>query len=264
LLLATTPVSGQAQIGAQVSIDLGFPEPPPLVVVSPGVQVVPEYEEEVFYTNNWYWVRRGDAWYRTRDHRGGWVPVRPNYVPVFLNRAPPGRYNHYYRDDDGRWRPHQRDEYHAWRERNPMHERRQWWREHGHDQRVRHEQERAWRDQQRAERDQQRAERDHQRAEMERQRMEQDRARRDQRRAERDHQRVEMERQRIEQDRMRREHAQEMRNQERTRHDQERAAQRDAQLQRRENQRQQPPPPQQQPHQQDQRRDDRGRDHGRR
>jgi hypothetical protein len=236
LLLATMPVPGQAQIGAQVSIDLAFPEPPPLVVVSPGVQVVPEYEEEVFFTNNWYWVRRDGAWFRTRDYRGGWVPVRPRYVPVFLNRAPPGHYSHYFRDDDGRWRPHQREEFHAWRERHPMDERRQWWGEHRNDPRMRQEQDRAWRDQQRAERD-------HQRNEMQQQRMEQDRMRR-------------------ERDRENREHGREMRDQEHARREQERAGQQQRHEERREHEQrpdQRQPQPQQQ--QQDPHRD--GREHGR-
>jgi hypothetical protein len=87
---------------AQVSVQIAVPAPairfevaPPLVVVSPGVQVVPEYEEEVFFVDGWYWHRSGPYWYRTRDYRGGWVVVEQRYVPVALVRIPPGHYKHY-------------------------------------------------------------------------------------------------------------------------------------------------------------------------
>src|SRR5512147_920149 len=118
LLGLPTPGAAQISVGAGIGIDISFPAPPPLVVVAPGIQVVPEYEEEVYFVNNWYWVRRDDSWYRTRDYRGHWAPVRTVYVPGHLHRIQPGRYRHYYRDDDGYWRPHHRDEYVRWRERN--------------------------------------------------------------------------------------------------------------------------------------------------
>ena len=60
-----------------------------------GVQVVPEYEEEVFFVDGWYWYRSGPYWYRTRDHRGGWVVVERRYVPATLVKIPPGHYKHY-------------------------------------------------------------------------------------------------------------------------------------------------------------------------
>jgi hypothetical protein len=154
-LLLGLPAVGSAQL--HVSIGIAFPEPPPLVVVSPGIQIVPEYDEEVFFANSWYWVRRDDVWYRTRDYRGGWVPARRAWVPPGLMRLPPGHYRHYYRDDDGRWRPHGPDEFRAWRERNPPDERRGWWRDHRHDEKVRWEQRNAWRQQPRPERAPQRA-----------------------------------------------------------------------------------------------------------
>jgi hypothetical protein len=164
-LLIAVPTAGSAQVQTHVSIGIGFPEPPPLVVVSPGIQVVPEYEEEVFFVNSWYWVRRDGSWYRTRDWHGGWAPVRRGWVPANLMRVPPGRYRHYYRDDDGRWRPHHPDEFRAWRERNRPDDRRAWWREHRNDQRLRREQESAWRGQQRADREHQRVDMQHRRDE---------------------------------------------------------------------------------------------------
>ncbi len=81
---------------ASVSINIGLPvEPPRLVVVSPGIQVVPEFQEEVFFTGGYYWVRRDNLWYRSRVHTGGWVVVPGRRVPPGLARIPPGKYKHW-------------------------------------------------------------------------------------------------------------------------------------------------------------------------
>ncbi len=93
---APTPARAQAA----VEIRIGFATPPPLVVVSPGIQVVPDYEEEVFFADGWYWLRRDTVWYRTRDHRGGWVMVAPRAVPVSLVNIPPGHYKHWRKDQE--------------------------------------------------------------------------------------------------------------------------------------------------------------------
>jgi len=86
----------RAQVRLEIAVPtIRFEVAPPLVVVSPGVQVVPEYEEEVFFVDGWYWYRSGPYWYRTRDHRGGWVVVERRYVPATLVKIPPGHYKHY-------------------------------------------------------------------------------------------------------------------------------------------------------------------------
>ena len=84
----------EAHIGVSVPA-IQFDVEPPLVVVSPGVYVVEDYDQEVFFTDGWYWSRRGDVWYRTRDHRGGWVAAPPRYVPATIVRLPPGHYRHF-------------------------------------------------------------------------------------------------------------------------------------------------------------------------
>jgi len=93
-----------APAGAQVQVIItmgGLPVVlPPMVAVRPGVQVVSELDEEVYYVNGWYWVRRGPHWYRTHDHRGQWVWVAPARVPVALVRMPPGQYRRLHR---GEW-----------------------------------------------------------------------------------------------------------------------------------------------------------------
>ena len=90
------PSAAQVNLQVQIGVPtIRFETAPALVEVSPGVQVVPEYEQEVFFVDGWYWHRAGRMWYRTQDHRGGWVAVQRREVPRGLVRIPPGRYRHY-------------------------------------------------------------------------------------------------------------------------------------------------------------------------
>jgi len=87
----------QVQVQVQVRVPtVRFEVAPPLVEVQPGVLVVNDYDEEVFFVEGHYWTRAGDGrWYRARDYRGGWVLVQPPTVPAVLVRTPPGRYKHH-------------------------------------------------------------------------------------------------------------------------------------------------------------------------
>lgn len=118
-LLASLLVAVPARAQFQMQITMGLPVVlPPMVVVQPGVQVVSELDEEVYFVGGWYWVRRGPHWYRTHDHRGQWVWVAPARVPVTLVRIPPGQYRRLHRAE---WREARRER----RERERA-ERRQW------------------------------------------------------------------------------------------------------------------------------------------
>ncbi len=80
---------------AQVSVAIHFDLPvvlPALVVIEPGVQVVPDVNEEVFFIDGFYWVRRDTRWYRSHDHRKGWVVVESRGVPGRLVKYPHGHY----------------------------------------------------------------------------------------------------------------------------------------------------------------------------
>lgn len=92
--LVSVPAYAQVQINFQLPT-ITFSAPPPLVVVEPGVQVVEDNDEEVFFVDNYYWVRRGPRWYRTRDHHGGWVVVDGPGVPASIVRVPEGKYRRY-------------------------------------------------------------------------------------------------------------------------------------------------------------------------
>jgi hypothetical protein len=87
--------------GQEIRVDLPtirFEQPPPLVVAEPGIQVVPDQPEEVFYVDGWYWTRRGHHWFRTHDYRGQWVVADRRIIPERLYGVPEGRYRHWHAD----------------------------------------------------------------------------------------------------------------------------------------------------------------------
>lgn len=91
--VASTTAFAQVQVSLQVPLPtITFSAPPPLVVVQPGVQVVEDYDDEVYFADGYYWVRRDDRWFRTRDHRGNWVVVERRIVPAAVVGLPPGQY----------------------------------------------------------------------------------------------------------------------------------------------------------------------------
>jgi hypothetical protein len=120
LALSLLPATARAQVEA--SIQIGLPVAPPLVVVQPGIQVVENQDEEVFFVGGWYWCRRGDYWYRGRGPNASFMYVEPQRVPYRLAYLPPpGHYRH--------WRREQlREERHWWKEHDM--ERRRAWKEH--------------------------------------------------------------------------------------------------------------------------------------
>jgi len=90
-----SPLGSLAQVGVKVEVVLPtitFQAPPALVVVEPGVQVVEDVDDEVFFVDGFYWCRRDGRWFHTRTHRGAWVVVEDRGVPVTLVRLPPGKY----------------------------------------------------------------------------------------------------------------------------------------------------------------------------
>ncbi len=98
LALLAAPAVGLAQVAASAQLRLDLPVVlPPMVVVAPGVQVVPDVEEEVFFSGGWYWVRQDGGWYRSHSPRRGWAFVQPERVPHRLVGLPPGQYR--------RWHP---------------------------------------------------------------------------------------------------------------------------------------------------------------
>jgi hypothetical protein len=65
-----------------------------LVEVSPGVEVIADYDEPIFFADDYYWVNRGGIWYSSTWYGGGWG--RPGYVPGhILGIGHPEAFRHY-------------------------------------------------------------------------------------------------------------------------------------------------------------------------
>jgi hypothetical protein len=90
--LAPRPAAAQATVQLRFDLPVVLPR---MVVIEPGIQVVPMVNEEVFYVDGYYWVRRDGRWYRSHDHRRGWVYVDHRGVPPRLDRIPGGHYRHW-------------------------------------------------------------------------------------------------------------------------------------------------------------------------
>jgi hypothetical protein len=99
-LLGGTASAQVVSAGVSVAVppppSITFEVAPPLVYVSPGVQVVEGYDEEVFFTSGWYWCRRDGVWFRTHDYHGGWAVAPRRYVPARIYHVPPGQYRNYH------------------------------------------------------------------------------------------------------------------------------------------------------------------------
>lgn len=115
LFLAATAARADGVFQASITVALPVVLPP-VVVVSPGVQVVEDLDDEVFLVDGWYWVRRGNLWYRARDHRHTWVYVSPRFVPLGLQRIPPGHYRRFHHAEWKAAREEEKERRRAWRE----------------------------------------------------------------------------------------------------------------------------------------------------
>lgn len=76
LLIGCAGGSGTVGYYGSASATVVAPSPD-LVYVSPGVQVIADYDEPVFYTDGYYWRYYGGVWYRSHDWRGGWAYASP-------------------------------------------------------------------------------------------------------------------------------------------------------------------------------------------
>ncbi len=88
---------------------------PALVEIRPGLWVVEDYHQPVFYSDGYYWLYDGGIWYRSTVHHSSWSRVQVNYVPVVVRRVDrPRRYVRYHARDRARVRrgppPHRRHE----------------------------------------------------------------------------------------------------------------------------------------------------------
>src|SRR4051794_9553287 len=82
--VALAPRTARAEV--HVNVQVGLPVAPPLVVVQPGVQVVENWHEEIYFVRGWYWVRRDGGWYRARRPHAAFAWVEPRHVPATIVR----------------------------------------------------------------------------------------------------------------------------------------------------------------------------------
>jgi hypothetical protein len=116
LILAMALLLYPAVASAQVVIRYGWTAPPPLIEVSPGVQVVEDGGDEIFFTNGRYWVERDGRWYWARDYHENWRFADARRVPVFVRSHRRGEYLHYRRVDHPRAAAIRREEHRERRE----------------------------------------------------------------------------------------------------------------------------------------------------
>ena len=66
---------------------------PEMAYAAPGVQVIVDYDEPIFYADSFYWRFYGGGWYRSHHHNDGWVYATPPPAVRGIDR--PQRYVHY-------------------------------------------------------------------------------------------------------------------------------------------------------------------------
>jgi hypothetical protein len=106
MLLGALAASGcySEEPGVEYSASYGYGGPS-LAYVSPGVEVIADYDYPIFYSDGFYWRYDSGYWYRSPYYTGGWVGVRD--VPYGIRGIrQPWTYSHYRTGavyNNGRW-----------------------------------------------------------------------------------------------------------------------------------------------------------------
>jgi len=205
LFAAACTGSGEVRYSAQAEVTT-----PELVEVEPGVQVVADYDEPVFYNDGFYWRYYGGVWYRSPQYNRAWVRVET--VPVAVRRIErPERFVHYRAQGRVEARDHRegpqpgpdvRDHRVAPPGPPPGQERREEAREHREEVREeRHDAHEVARDRAEVRHDQKEVERDHREIERDKARGDQKELERDRREEKRDQREEKHDRKELEKDR---------------------------------------------------------------
>ena len=94
LILAALLGSTLASVGCAAHV--GYAEPSgsvDLVYAAPGVQVIADYDEPIFYSDGFYWRNYDGGWYRSAYYTGGWAVASPPMAVMRIDR--PHRFVHY-------------------------------------------------------------------------------------------------------------------------------------------------------------------------
>ena len=54
-----------------------YADMPDMIYIGPGIQVIADYDEPVFYTDGYYWRYYDNTWYRSHTYTGGWIYASP-------------------------------------------------------------------------------------------------------------------------------------------------------------------------------------------
>jgi hypothetical protein len=96
LTLALASALAAPAVSRAAEIYIQLPEAmPALVVIQPGVMVVPEVQHEVFFVDGVYWARHDGGWYRAENPHAAWFGVQTKVVPAALVKIPPGKYKNW-------------------------------------------------------------------------------------------------------------------------------------------------------------------------
>lgn len=93
-------VIAAAAAGCYTSADVGYGggayvgPAPALVYAAPGVQVIADYDEPIFFSDGLYWRSYGGVWYSSRVYNGGWA-ASYNVPYGVRGIREPGAYAHY-------------------------------------------------------------------------------------------------------------------------------------------------------------------------
>ncbi len=85
-LVATGCAGGTGRATYSVSSGGYVDTSPELAYVSPGVYVVADYDEPIFYSNNSYWRNNNGVWYSSNRYNGGWRYSSAPRALVSINR----------------------------------------------------------------------------------------------------------------------------------------------------------------------------------
>ena len=97
LLVVLIAVAGSIA-GVNVTVtapSIVFHRAPGVVVVEKDIQVVPDFDHEVFLFSGVYWTFWDGHWYRLPKWNGRWVRVAPGAVPSRIVAIPRGKYIRY-------------------------------------------------------------------------------------------------------------------------------------------------------------------------
>lgn len=97
--LAACHGTGNVDYAGEVSVTS-----PALVQISPGVQVVEDADEPLFYADDSYWLYRDNVWLRSRDYHGGFARVDFVTVPQDIRVIERPQIYAHYRQNSTRYR----------------------------------------------------------------------------------------------------------------------------------------------------------------